>query len=443
MRSYIPFIMVLLGFLIIFAVSGGTFRAAAAFSRKHLPTLREYASDETVARALMILFAANLLGAMLNWQTLSEDTAARGGYVSRGDYGTGDDTADLTVTVDGEQHDVDLTIHSREMTGEEKEKLLNDARQALVETVLSGMNADHIDKNLSLPEKIEGYPVKVSWMTDRPDVMDWDGIISENAPEEGTKVTLTAELVLENEPFEMELPITVYPVKLGAEETFQKEVRKAIDDENDATDETVYLPEMIDGKRAEWSFRNAETGKMLLLTGFLAGVFLIYSKMKKKQLEEDQRNARMVLDYPNIVNKLVLLTSAGMSMRGAFSRIRLDYLKSRAAGGPEKPGYEEIVKTSVEMENGVPEAEAYEHMGRRCKAREYKTFSTLLFQSVTRGGSEMNGILMQEAANAIEERKKRARVLGEEAGTKLLLPMVLMLGIVMVILMVPAFMAFM
>ena len=40
------------------------------------------------------------------------------------------------------------------------------------------------------------------------------------------------------------------------------------------------------------------------------------------------------------------------------------------------------------------------------------------------------------------ERKNNARKLGEKAGTKLLFPMILMLGIVMVILMVPAFLAF-
>ena len=54
----------------------------------------------------------------------------------------------------------------------------------------------------------------------------------------------------------------------------------------------------------------------------------------------------------------------------------------------------------------------------------------------------MAAILGREAEEAYEERKKRARILGEEAGTKLLLPMLLMLVIVMAILMVPAFFAF-
>ena len=43
--------------------------------------------------------------------------------------------------------------------------------------------------------------------------------------------------------------------------------------------------------------------------------------------------------------------------------------------------------------------------------------------------------------HAWEQRKTMARRLGEEAGTKLLVPLFLMLGIVMVIIMVPAMMS--
>ena len=51
-------------------------------------------------------------------------------------------------------------------------------------------------------------------------------------------------------------------------------------------------------------------------------------------------------------------------------------------------------------------------------------------------------ILEEEAAEAFEERKADARKLGEEAGTKLLLPMGIMLIVVMIIVIVPAFLSF-
>ena len=51
-------------------------------------------------------------------------------------------------------------------------------------------------------------------------------------------------------------------------------------------------------------------------------------------------------------------------------------------------------------------------------------------------------LLEQEAETALEERRAMARKLGEEAGTKMLLPLILMLGIVIAIIMVPAIQSF-
>lgn len=441
MKPFIPYISVLAIFLVLFLVSKGSFGKSAAFLRKKLPVLSSYATGQTVRFALMIIFAANLLGAAETFRTLTEDTAMKG-YIERGALGEADDTAELLVTIDGKAHDVDLNISSRQMSEAEIEAILDRAEEVLPELVLGELPADHVSAPLMLPEKIEGLPVTVSWMTDRPDVLDFFGQISPSAPEEGTKVTLTAEIICGENLRETGFSVMVFPEETGGEETFLGSIQRAVEEENDVTEERVKLPEMIDGSRASWSYRNADTGKILLLLGFMGAVMFIYSKVRRKELDEEARDMKMRLDYPNIVNKLVLLSSAGMSLRMAFVRIREDYLKNRKRGGAEKPGYEEIVRTSLEMEHGVPEAEAYTHLGQRCRPREYKTLATLLSQSVTRGGSEMNEILKQEAEAAVEERKKRARVLGEEAGTKLLLPMMLMLVVVMVILMVPAFVAF-
>ena len=54
----------------------------------------------------------------------------------------------------------------------------------------------------------------------------------------------------------------------------------------------------------------------------------------------------------------------------------------------------------------------------------------------------MADMLEQEAMEAWDERKRKARVLGEAAATKLLVPMILMMAVVMAIIMIPAFLSF-
>lgn len=72
----------------------------------------------------------------------------------------------------------------------------------------------------------------------------------------------------------------------------------------------------------------------------------------------------------------------------------------------------------------------------------YIKLSTLLSQNLRKGSNELMKMLHQEVAEAFEQRKNLAKKLGEEAGTKLLVPMMIMLCVVMVIIMVPAYFSF-
>jgi len=66
----------------------------------------------------------------------------------------------------------------------------------------------------------------------------------------------------------------------------------------------------------------------------------------------------------------------------------------------------------------------------------------LLAQNSRKGNHKLLESLGQESREAFEEQKRRARKTGEEAGTRMLLPMVLMLVVTIVIILYPAFAAF-
>lgn len=63
----------------------------------------------------------------------------------------------------------------------------------------------------------------------------------------------------------------------------------------------------------------------------------------------------------------------------------------------------------------------------------------MLSQNLRKGTKGLSELLQREAAGAFEERKTAARKVGEETSTKLLGPMFLMLGVVLMIIVVPAF----
>lgn len=73
---------------------------------------------------------------------------------------------------------------------------------------------------------------------------------------------------------------------------------------------------------------------------------------------------------------------------------------------------------------------------------KYKTLSTLLVQNLQKGSQRLLEMLEMESTEAFDDRKRKARVLGEAAATKLLIPMMLMLLIVLAIIMIPAVLSF-
>ena len=100
---------------------------------------------------------------------------------------------------------------------------------------------------------------------------------------------------------------------------------------------------------------------------------------------------------------------------------------------------EEILRKWREIEDGESERKAIENFGKRTKLRCFHRLSQLLVQSMEKGVQGIYDQLEQEAEDSFRERKQTARKMGEEAGTKLLFPMILMLGVVMAIVIVPAF----
>ena len=104
-----------------------------------------------------------------------------------------------------------------------------------------------------------------------------------------------------------------------------------------------------------------------------------------------------------------------------------------------RPAYEEMLYACRELHSGVSEASAYEHFGKRTGLQEYTRLSTLLAQNLKKGNSDLLERLREEAVRAGEEKLQGCKRMGEEAGTKLLVPMVLMLLVVMVMIMIPAF----
>ncbi len=248
---------------------------------------------------------------------------------------------------------------------------------------------------------------------------------------------LTLELKREEEqdqpPEETPVPQTEV---LFAE--IQEKIQEAVEQQRDS--EQILLPETVSGSRVE--YLNPEKKKdysaFFLSLVILPAMPFLWKRQRKQKLQ--LREEQLALDYPELINKVLLLLSAGLTIRGCFERICGEYKSRLEQGGSRRYVYEEISVSCQEIKNGVSEGEVIGAFGRRCGQLPYLKFASVVNQNIRKGSEGLTAILELEAVEAFEKRKETVKRMGETAGTKLLLPMMLMLGVVMAIILVPAFM---
>lgn len=166
---------------------------------------------------------------------------------------------------------------------------------------------------------------------------------------------------------------------------------------------------------------------------FASAVILTVVYAVDRELDEriKKRSFYIQYDFPDFLNKLVLLINAGMTVPRAWDKIVMDRKNMT-------PLYGELQITYLEIKNGKPEMEAYEDFARRCRVKEITKFITLVLQNLRKGNGELVPLLKLQSNECWELRKNMARKLGEEASTKLVLPLMIMFVGILVIVILPA-----
>ena len=367
--------------------------------------------------------------------------------IERNDYGKGSKTEVLDVKVGDTKKKIrtDIEVSERRYTTEEIQELFGRIIRRMDRLILNeNQTPDHVETDLNLITEIPGEPVTVSWELDRYDVMNVKGEIQEkNIAEKGTLVKLNAVLTYtenEKEQAAYQCVVCVYPKKLSGEEKIKKTVTENMKkaDEKQREQETMILPERLGKNEIRYYHPFHNRGMIMLTMSIMIGILLcaLQKQNEKKALED--RKKQMLKDYPDIINKLTLYLGAGMTVKRAWRKVTEGYAREKEEG-KKRYAYEEMIQTCHEMDSGVTESESYENFGRRCDVQVYIRLGALLSQNLRKGTKGLTELLKLESIQAFEERKAQAKRLGEEAGTKLLLPMFLMLAVVLVIVIVPAF----
>lgn len=400
-----------------------------------------------VANIIMAVAAILIIILLTAISRMTSPSITDGHTLKRNTTGSGNYNISLSVKADDEDlGTLNLLVEEQRLTDKE----CNKAMEELYEKLLFLLPADnndlsHIDSDLFFPTEVEGYPFSLRWESGDYMLVDSMGHINNDGiSEEGVPLDITVVMTYEDIQKPYDFKVVIYPKVMEGKDLIKKHIKEVAAEENENSINDVYfnLPLYVDNKELAWKEEREPVIPILSVISvcLLIGIWLGTDKDLNKKYEE--RDRQMIVEYAEFVSKLQILLSSGKTIRKAFEHIYEEYKNARAKGGEKKYVYEELGLCIKHLGDGMKEEDCYEYFGKRCNLLCYKKLMSILIQNLRKGTDGLLEAMDDEVHAAFEERKAFARRLGEEAQTKLIFPMMLMLGVVMIIIMIPAYLSF-
>ena len=403
---------------------------------------------EVKKNILKILAVTILLAGVAAFMMKNNSALKKNAFLERRERGEGRYDAELIYEIPDLKESGRISVRVEEQgLSEEEIKELFLAAQEEIDATFPGENesAQVIRKDVSIAEQYQNGEVRASWSFDSYRYISPEGKVSgEDLPEEGALVKAIVELSCENQKRQYEFYFRIYPPIYTKKEQIQREIEQTVQKQLQETGERgITLPQEIDGKRIQWKQKSDHTAIKILFLGIVTAGCMPFIEKRRREEEQKKRKQIMQMEYPGFVSKLTILLGSGMTLFSAWKRIAENY-ESRLRNRKVKKNllYEEVLITCREIESGVGEQRAYERFGDRIALHEYRKLGSILTQNMKKGTAGLLDILEEECRLAFEERKNLAKKYGEEAGTKMLFPMMMMFGMIIAIIMIPAMMSF-
>ena len=423
----------------------GLFKAVTV--RQNLKKLNTAAEEDKLLRAyyvqkirltLVILLVGVLFFLLLAIKASKDSRMKEQGVLIRNPPGSGRYSIELQAKGEQINGTYRLEIDERKLGTSEAEALCEEFLPQLEEAVL-GKNSSWqaISQDIHPVQELEGYPFWVEWDISDNSRMSSTGAVTAGLAEEEILVTA-------NISYGSFFRTVVFTGKIPASDLSMEERRYLLLDQQlgelskDMENRQLILPAQVEGSPITWQEVGDHKSPAILVLAIAAAISVYFLQDKDLSAKVRERKDRMASAYPLILNKMTMYLGAGMTIRGAMFRMVSAYEKSKQEKG-ENPAYEELYYTCNEMQSGEAEDKAYERFAARTGLQEYARFSTLLTQNLKKGNGALLLRLTQEGQKAMQEEMNRKKKRGEEASTRLLVPMIMMLGMVMILVMLPSF----
>ena len=389
-------------------------------------------------KKLILVFGAIVLLAC--YVDLTSKPTIESGYLERAN--AGEDAKQIRLQVDigtvVEDYVLEMELESVELSLQEVKAMFEEAKREIDEDFME------VGSKLPIKDSYVSEMVDAVWSLSPEVYVQKDGkLVLNDFPEEGVLLEVSAHLTCGEYEEQYTFPIFVNRTQIPEREIILAELEHQIEEQiKDAKEKTIHLPQTVHGETVTWSEEKEYLVLKILFLEVLAYVAIEIAEKRKKDEEEKRRRQEIELSYSEIVGQLTILLQAGMTIRQAWNRIALQIEAKTGDGVAVGPVSDAILHLSQRLKDGEKERVAYERLAMELDVVCYRRLVRLLIGNLEKGTGDLAGYLEQESQKAYEERVLLAKKLGEEASTKMLVPLMLMMVLVMVIVMAPAVVRF-
>ena len=367
-----------------------------------------------VKKRSIYCLVASLLMALISLLLNHESMYIRPFEIERGSYGT--QKTPYKINLDAENlmngMEFSVSVSPRKYDKEEADKVFLEKIEELKTNILaSNIDFEHINSKLNLLNDLgDGIKANYAFNPQKGDKEDfkyyvkYQGLIdgSGNVRNENFKIDETCDGFLEiqlsteikdkESPYKSEkfmFPVRVVSKNMNELESFKIAFKKAFDekDKESINEDTIKLPKLVNNFRIRYKEKLNLSFLFMPLFGILAAILL---EARDKELEKEKIKKRiryLEIDYTQIITKILLYVSSGMTIRNSMIRLADVYQKSdlNKERIDERVAYKELIVVRNKLLGGYSEVRAYEEMAKNINLRTYTRFLNIIIQSIKNG----------------------------------------------------------
>ena len=290
----------------------------------------------------------------------------------------------------------------------------------------------YICEDMQFDEYDESGLLGIVWSTDYPEYISSTGRVDwDNIPDK-LKVIITATVVYESYEVSKDYNVTLIKKMKTSFEAAEEEINKI--EESYRQEMQFVLPDKVGDIQVSVNSKDEKTDIKILVIGFLISVSIVCLRNRRLDEEVNEIKNELLSKYPDFVNHLWLYIGSGMTIKQSLHM----YVKES-----EKCYLTNEIEYTLNLINaGCDEAICYEKLGVYLSVPEYSRLMSRISQNLVKGTKDIRHLMEEEINESLRAKKEYAKRKGEEASTKMLAPMMILLCVVLITIMTPAMMSF-